>query len=54
MHKCLAVAEMGDRLVTIDMGRKEGAAVPLSGGDLGPLVIQCGIGRDLHPCQVVS
>jgi len=25
-----AVAEMGDRLATIDMGRKEGAAVPLS------------------------
>ena len=26
-----AVAERGDRLPTIDMGRKEGAAVPLSG-----------------------
>jgi len=27
----LSIAEMGDRLATIDMGRKEGAAVPLSG-----------------------
>jgi len=30
--KCSPVAEMGDRLATIDMGRKEGAAVPLSEG----------------------
>jgi len=29
-----AVAEMGDRLATTDMGRKEGAAVPLSVGEL--------------------
>ena len=29
LYKCSAVAEMGDRLVTIDMGRKLGAgAVP--------------------------
>jgi len=27
---------MGDRLATIDMGRKMGAAVPLSVGELGP------------------
>ena len=33
LNKCSAVAEMGDRLATIDVGRKEGAgAVPLSGG----------------------
>jgi len=25
-----AVAEIGDRLATVDMGRKEGAAAPLS------------------------
>ena len=31
-NKSLAVAEMGDRLATIDMGRKAGAAVPLSVG----------------------
>jgi len=37
-NKSSAVAEMGDSLATIDMGRnKEGAAVPLSGrGQLGP------------------
>ena len=28
-YKSSAVAEMGDRLATIDMGRKVGAAVPL-------------------------
>jgi len=32
VNKCLAVAEMGDRLATIDMGLKEGAAAPLSDG----------------------
>jgi len=34
---------MGDRLVTIDMARKagEGAAVPLSVGELGPHLTQC-------------
>jgi len=31
IYKCSAVAEMGDRLATIDMGRKLGAAVPLWG-----------------------
>jgi len=41
-YKTSAVAEMGDRLTTIDMGRKEGAAVPLSGGD-GPHLTQCGL-----------
>jgi len=30
LDKSSAVAEMGDRLATIDMGRKVGAAVPLS------------------------
>jgi len=29
-NKSSAVAEMGDRLATIDIGRKVGAAVPLS------------------------
>ena len=40
-HKCSAVAEMGDRLATIDMGRKS-EAVPHFGGELGPHVPQCG------------
>jgi len=35
--KCLAVAEMGDRLATIDMGRKGGCCVPFGG--TGRLVI---------------
>ena len=40
-----AVDEMGDRLATIDMGRKLGA-VPLffGGGELGPHLAQCGMG----------
>jgi len=36
-YKSSADVEMGDRLVTIDMGQKVGAAVPLSvGRELGP------------------
>ena len=34
--KSSAVAEMGDCLATIHMGRKVGAAVPLSFGELDP------------------
>ena len=34
---------------------KRGAAVPLSpGGELGPRLTQCGLGRALLPYQVVS
>jgi len=37
-------------LATIHMGRKVGgAAVPLSRGELGPHLIQCGLGRGLPP-----
>jgi len=36
-NKNSAVAEMGDRLATINMVRKEGAAVPLSRGELGTI-----------------
>jgi len=37
-NKNLAVAGMGDRFATIDMGRKVGrAAVPLSGGSWVPI-----------------
>jgi len=32
LNKSSAVAEMGDRLATIDMGRNVGASVPLSVG----------------------
>jgi len=34
-NKSSAVAEMGDRLATIDMGRRLTAAVPLSVGGAG-------------------
>jgi len=40
---------MGDPLATIDMGQKEGAAVPLWGRGAGPHLIQCGLGRGLPP-----
>jgi len=36
---------MGDRLATIDMGRKVGAALPLSVWELGLHLTQCGLGR---------
>jgi len=35
-YKCSAVAEIDDRLTTIDMGLKEGAAVPLLRGAESP------------------
>ena len=34
--KCSAVAEMGDLLATVDMGRELGALPPFWGGELGP------------------
>jgi len=51
-NKSLAVAEMGDRLATVDMGRKVGAAVALSVEELGPHLTQCRLGRGLPPYQV--
>ena len=52
-NKSSAVAEMGDRLTTIDEGRKVGA-VPHWGEGLGPHLTQCGLGRGLPPYQVAS
>ena len=45
---------LGDRLATIDMGRKVGASVPPfeGGGQLGPHVTQCRLGRGLPPYQL--
>ena len=43
-YKSSAVAEIGDRGHN-RQGRKEGAAVPLSPGELGPRLTQCGLGR---------
>jgi len=50
-----AVAQMGDRLATIDMCRKwGGAAVGARSGPLGPHLTQCGLGRGLPLYQVAS
>ena len=46
LYKSSAVAEMGDCLATIDMGRKL--------GELGPHLTQCCLGRSLPPYQVAS
>jgi len=48
LNKCSAVAEMGDRLVTIDMSRKLGCPPFFWGGELDPHLIQCRLGRDLR------
>jgi len=53
-NKCSAVAEMGDRLATINIGRKEGRLLCPFSGELGPHLIQCRLGRDLPPYQVPS
>ena len=57
-HKSSGVAEMGDRLATIDIGRKVGPTVPLYFfclGELGPhLTRTCGLGRGLPAYQVTS
>jgi len=37
-----------DRLATIDMGRKVGAAVPLTVGELAPHLTQYGLSRGLY------
>jgi len=45
--------EPSSRLATIDMGRKVGAVVPLSGkGKLGRHLTQCGLGRGLPQYKV--
>jgi len=53
-NKSSAVAEMGDRLTAIDMGRKVEAAVPFPWGGLGPHLTQCRLGQGLSPYHVVS
>jgi len=50
-NKSSAVAEMGDRLATIDMGQKLGGGV-CPGGELGPYLTQCSLGRNLPSWQV--
>jgi len=54
-NKSSALAEMGDRLTTTDMGRKVGeAAVGSAGSPLGHHLTQCGLGRGLPLYQVAS
>jgi len=45
---------MGDRLATIDMGRKLGGDAVGAGSPLGPHLTQCGLGRGLPLYQVAS
>jgi len=55
-NKSSEVAEMGDRLATIDMGRKVGdCCAPFMGrGQPGPKLTQCRLGQGLPPYQVAS
>jgi len=54
-NKCSAVAEMGDRLATIDKGQKLESCTPFGRGScLGPHVTQCGLCRGLSSYQVAS
>ena len=52
-YKCSAVTEMGDRLATPDMGRKQGGYCALF-GEACPHLTQYGMGRGLPPCQLAS
>jgi len=45
---------MGNRMATIDIGRKLGGCVPFGRGELGSNVTQCGLGRGLASYQVAS
>jgi len=49
-NKSSAVDQMGDRLATIDMGRKLGGLLAFSGrgAELGPNLTQCGRSRGLY------
>jgi len=55
-NKSSTVAEMGDRLLKIDMSRKVGGCcAPFrGGGELGPHLMQCRLGRGLPSYQLVS
>ena len=54
LNKCSAVAEMGDRLATIDTGWKLGGGLCPFWGELGPHLTQCGLGWGLPSYQVAS
>jgi len=46
--------DLSSRLGTIEMGRKWEGYAPFWGGELGPHLAQCGLGRGLPPHQVAS
>ena len=52
-YKCSAIAEVSDRLATIDMGRKVGCCVPFTGSWVSRLT-QCRLDRGLPLYQVAS
>jgi len=52
--RTLTRAQMGDRLATIDMGRKWGGAAVGAVSPLGPQLTQCSLGRGLPLYQVAS
>jgi len=55
VNKSSAVAEMGDRLATIDIGQKVGGLLcPFRVGELGPHLTQRRLGRGLPPYQLAS
>jgi len=53
LNKSSAVAEMGDRLATIDTAEKCVGCCTV-GDELGPRLTQCCLGRGPPPYQVVS
>jgi len=53
-YKRSAVAEVGDHLATIEMGRKWGPLSHFKEGELGHHLPQCGQGQGLPACQASS
>jgi len=51
--KSSALAEMGDSLATIDMVREDGGCcAPVRGGESGPHITQCSLGREVYCISV--
>ena len=49
--KTSKVPEMGDRLATIDIGRKFGGCAPFLVGELGHHLTQCRLAEAYHPTK---
>jgi len=54
LYKSSAVAEMGDRGHNSHEPKRGGLLCSFRGGELGPRLTQCGLGRGLLPYQVAS